>query len=81
MQSRILGLEKLIHQDPGKRGLQAIWDELIATGQDNKMLTMLSAAQTLATSCKKAIVVRICSPKHEMGPSGLPIAQFGSLTW
>lgn len=51
-------LEKIIHQDPGKRGLEAIWNELEATGQQSRMNTLLDAAQSLVSSCKKAIVVR-----------------------
>lgn len=58
VQSRISALEKILHQDPGKRGLQGIWDELLATGQLEKLYTMLPAAKSIANSCNKAIVVR-----------------------
>lgn len=58
LETRIAELEKILHQDPGKRGLQEIWDELKATSQETKMDTLQDAARSLATSCQKAIVVR-----------------------
>ena len=56
-ESKIWDLERLIHVDPGNRGLKGIWEELEALHRFPSLYNLGYSASTLYSGCKKALVV------------------------
>jgi len=54
-------LERLIHEDPGNRGLAGIWTDISLQNPEILLKSLFDSASTLSSCCSNALVVRKAS--------------------
>jgi hypothetical protein len=80
-ESKIWDLERLIHVDPGNRGLKGIWEELEALHRFPSLYNLGYSASTLYSGCKKALVATgfiipsVQKPETDGPPGALAICR------